>query len=273
MTLKSYFGACDRRSGDASKEIVNTIPLWQNEKNTRDLKEEIRNMDRKEKEEPMTGKVRARFMARKKKLQDRYEAIMESDPRGKMDGIDKDRAKRALDSFKTKIRDIIPSKSDMHTPNKVKPAFLSRVAKTPCVKLDSQDEIEEARLSNLKVKNGMITKDDLVRAFNNIKKSLGEEIAVEDLRRPGFTPAGREGFVGYDPVISEKHEEIFGEKPLNNMEEAVAKKPVKAEVKWVCDRPDCREEMSTRQKGMHIARHRREDKKKAREEQLVTQEA
>lgn len=274
MSVDSYFGKCDRRGRDASKEIVNTVPLWRNTKNTEEVKEELKSFKAREDEGGMTGKVRARFFQRKKKVVDMYESILASDPRGKMSALEKDRAQRVMTSFGRKISEVMPTKTDMQTKDsqKLKPAKLAKIAKIPSIKLDNDDEIREAILSNLKVKNGMVSKDDMVRGFQNIRDILGEEKSVEELRRPGLTEAGRGGFVGYDPKISEKHAEIFGEKTLNNMEDntPVVEKLVKM---WTCDEPGCGEEMTTRQKGMHIARHRKEDKKKARNNQLVTQEA
>lgn len=249
MTVNSYFGTCDKKSSDKDKSIVNTIPLWTNETNTTDLKKQLDDMNMKEKEGGMTGKVKARFLTRKKKIEDMYDYVLESDPRGKMSSLETDRANRVFKSFGEKIGLTMPTKSDMETPHKVKPAQLAKVAKTPCLKLENEDEIREAKLSNLKVKNGMVSKDDMYRAYYNIGKILEKNTHPEELRRPGLTPSGRDGYVGYDPKFSEAAKDLYSEKPLNNIEDNKSEKIVKM---WTC--PDCGEEKKLSQKGVHIGR-------------------
>ncbi|KKM24382.1 hypothetical protein LCGC14_1605670 [marine sediment metagenome] len=286
--INSYFGKADRARYDGHGKILNPVPLWMNDKYKQDLKKDIRQIEQQEREGFISPKERATKMARKQKKVDILRFIKESDPRNNS-GFNKDCAKKAKDSVLEKIRYIspclsanpkVPSEFDGAETN---PQEEGNKSKNPCISLDTTEEVEEAKRANLRIAEiegkPMVSRDDATRMVRLLAVALGVRVGYQAFRKRPIL--GRKGSqVGWSEEYSGNYEGVFDPNKvtidrdeyerLKAAGEALAvkhtkKKPGKP---WSCSEPGCGFEGTTKQKGMHIARHRKEAKRKKKE--LVT---
>lgn len=314
--MDSYFGRADRVRQEENGKIVNPIPLWTNEKYKQDLKNNIRKIEQHEREGFISTKEKANKLARKKEMETLLKNIEDSDPRNHRTEIDKDSLKRVEESWRMKIKGISPYlQDDPKKPSnyhgvETNPAEESLKSKQPCIKLDTEEEIREARKANLKVKETivegkrvcMISRDDATRACKLLALAIGMRVGYESFRnRMPFGQRSNQSSA-YSDEGRENHGRIFGDgdtqtsnssstvtiskdeyAKLKELKEKVvltsgqrfgksgvktkkkARKP-RAGSPWTC--PDCNENMTTLQKGLHKSKC--PEKEKAKEKELVT---
>lgn len=175
----SFFGDCDKLGGTKHGKIVNTNPLWTKDKQISDMKEEISDIKAQEAEGFLSPRVKAAKMARKTKIQTTLRQIEESNPVGKIQGKDLDDIKKTADSFVEGVKNLEPSyyDEDMARQGKsnVNTSHLGHMAKHPCIRLKNVKEKEIAKSCNMKVENGMVSRDDMKRGIWLLERILGIE--------------------------------------------------------------------------------------------------
>ncbi len=195
--MRSFFGDCDRKGGNSNGDIVNTNPTWTKKKQISDMEEQIQDIAARESEGFLSGKAKAKAMSRKKILEKRVRQAKDSSPVGKIKGREADKLKAAIASFEGKIQDISPShyeanQARLGTTNAINPQQQGRFSKSPCLKLENEDELEIAKACNMKVDGqNRVSRDDMTRGLSWMEIAMG--IEPDHLRLRRDKPLGHTG--------------------------------------------------------------------------------
>jgi hypothetical protein len=153
------------------------------------MKNDIRDIEHQEATAMfIDGKARARKLARKTKLENTLQQIKASDPRGKIKGRELDAVKKIGSSFEEEIRKRNPTVYDDEQALKgrstINPTKQGHQAKSPCIQLKDDKEIEFATSCNMKISaDNKVSMDDMTRGRWRAEEIVGDEPDHTRLKR------------------------------------------------------------------------------------------
>jgi len=176
-----FFGGIDRKEGKPDARVTSQLPAWYHEGQIDDLRE---NIARKEREIargaiPFENIMRAKEEVKREKA--KLELIEESRP--KLNDVTKDAIYNSYKELGDQIKDYMYTRSEMKLGTVSAHEEADRMVK-PSIPVSP----EIARMCNLKVVDGKVSRNDASIAWKMMGKLLGDvPTNVETLRRDNVT--------------------------------------------------------------------------------------
>lgn len=168
-----FFGKVDRNK---EGKIASEVPAWTMETHLDDLTEGIERKERTIQRGEVPQSELPFAVAELEKSKARYDAIMESKP--KFAPKDKDIIAKEYKRLGDEIKDSMFSDSDMRS-GKADPHEEARRMVNPIITVNPA----LAAACGIKIQNGRMSRNDAVRMYKIIGKSLGDNGNAERLRR------------------------------------------------------------------------------------------
>lgn len=172
-----FFGNIDRVHGDDRKGFASAYPVSYFKQQVEALKNDIEDSEMRLRDDrvPVTDIHKAKVELKKKK--EKMDAIEQSIP--KVSGKQKDELSKHYKDLSEKIRDAMPTRSDMMMGLADVHSEVRAMTK-PCISVKGMEFLRDMGIRPV---NGKITRNEASRAFKIIGNVLGEHTNVERLRR------------------------------------------------------------------------------------------
>jgi len=179
--MVQFFGKIDKQ--DNTGKIRSQYPAWYFDNSVSELKENIDRKRRELKQGIIPLDVLPNFESDLEKEEKRYQDIVDSQP--KMSDKDKDDVSKSFTSMGKKIQDSMFT----HTEMDMGLASANEEARRmvdPVIDVTDK-EIEVLKSVGIEHRNGKVSRNQLIRCWQIMGKSLGEDVNAERLRKPGTT--------------------------------------------------------------------------------------
>ena len=302
--MKSLFGAPDRRhkqdgSADNDGQVLSEFPAWTQNNSINELDEEIGALERDLEHGMIPGELRYSARDELKTLKCRFDEIVSSRPN--YDQQETQFLHGELNKLSDNIGDSLYTEYDQKK-GLARPHREADLNDFPCIPIHP----EIVKICNLvNFHGGKVSRNQADKARKILCDYFGrDDSSREAIRRTTGTSVGRNS-VGYtNPRFAKAYDRIYGKgslegqlnqeipeekvkeridnikEKMNTLENTenvpqstkpeVVKETVVSEtqvVQWEC--PECDEHVDLKRKGVHIAAHRRQEKKDAKNKQLI----
>lgn len=175
------FGAVDRKDKRADERVTSSYPAWYFTQKLDQMREEIREHERREQMGLIPQDRLPVFRAEIKRMKDRVQEIESSKP--KLNAAQSQWLKKQIGDLETAIQPSYFTYDDMNT-GAASPTDEMKRMKFPCIRIDPT----LARIANVPVsEEGLVSRDGAVRAWQIARKLVGERSNSEILRHKSLT--------------------------------------------------------------------------------------
>lgn len=173
----NLFGKVDvNKHGNVGSEM----PAWYFRSNKEDLYESIRSTESSIERGQVSEEHKPQILADLKKMREKYDAIMESEP--KYDGNQQDIMAKTAKELGSQIKESMFSRTDMMRGTADAHEEARRMVE-PCIEMKGEAAVLAKKMNCRISRDGMVSRNDAQRVWKVLQRSLGENSNTEILRR------------------------------------------------------------------------------------------